>query len=192
MDRSGALFGLYVSYCFFSFMNHEGGAPLYDTLMCLDMFGICLVNTLGALPIIHITFLCYPSFHRLAMLVYLLLSVHGVYCSVIAQSNVHCLQSFAWRAMFCFILFMLCLTGSDRGSSTSLCLYLTIDTLVLLGGLVNISHLPERFSPGWFDYWFNCHQNCHHDHPVHLHSATYVKFEMYISIKYYLNLTSWT
>ena len=31
------------------FMNHEGGAHVYDTLLSLDMFGVCLVNTLGRL-----------------------------------------------------------------------------------------------------------------------------------------------
>ncbi len=31
------------------FMNHEGGAPTYDILLSFDMFGICLVNTLGKL-----------------------------------------------------------------------------------------------------------------------------------------------
>ncbi len=30
-------------------MNHEGGAPTYDILLSFDMFGICLVNTLGKL-----------------------------------------------------------------------------------------------------------------------------------------------
>ncbi|XP_059386606.1 progestin and adipoQ receptor family member 4-like isoform X3 [Carassius carassius] len=143
------------------FMNHEGGAPIYDTLLCFDMFGVCLVNTLGALPIIHITLLCYPSSRRVAMLAYLLLSGYGVHCAVSAQSNVHRLQSFAWQAIFRLVLFVLRLTGAGRGSPTSLRLYLTMDTLALLGGLINISRLPERFSPGRFDYWFNSHQIMH-------------------------------
>lgn len=29
------------------FMNHVGGEEVYDTLLSLDMFGVCLVNTLG-------------------------------------------------------------------------------------------------------------------------------------------------
>ncbi|KAJ0060623.1 hypothetical protein NL108_016613, partial [Boleophthalmus pectinirostris] len=28
------------------FMNHIGGEQVYDTLLSLDMFGVCLVNTL--------------------------------------------------------------------------------------------------------------------------------------------------
>ena len=29
------------------FMNHEGGEPVYHTLLTLDMCGICMINTLG-------------------------------------------------------------------------------------------------------------------------------------------------
>lgn len=29
------------------FMNHEGGEPVYKTLLTLDMCGICMINTLG-------------------------------------------------------------------------------------------------------------------------------------------------
>lgn len=35
------------------FMNHEGGEPVYHTLLKLDVCGICMINTLGeasALP----------------------------------------------------------------------------------------------------------------------------------------------
>lgn len=35
------------------FMNHVGGEHVYDTLLSLDMFGVCLVNTLGRLPMLN-------------------------------------------------------------------------------------------------------------------------------------------
>lgn len=121
----------------------------------------CTFLFAGALPIIYITLLCYPSSRHVAMLAYLLLSGYGVHCAVTARSNVHRLQSFAWQAFFRFLLFMLRLTGTGRGSPGSLRLYFTMDALALLGGLVNISRLPERFSPGRFDYWLNSHQIMH-------------------------------
>lgn len=31
------------------FMNHVGGEHVYDTLLSLDIVGVCLVNTLGRL-----------------------------------------------------------------------------------------------------------------------------------------------
>ncbi|KAG9267266.1 progestin and adipoQ receptor family member 4 [Astyanax mexicanus] len=143
------------------FMNHEGGVHIYDTLLSFDMFGVCLVNTLGALPIVHITLLCYPSSRRAAMLAYLTLSCHGIHCAVTAKSNVRRLRSFAWQALFRLFLFILRWTGRGTGSPSSLHLYLIMDSLALLGGLVNISRVPERFSPGRFDYWLNSHQIMH-------------------------------
>lgn len=32
------------------FMNHEGGEPVYHTLLKLDVCGICMINTLGKPP----------------------------------------------------------------------------------------------------------------------------------------------
>lgn len=37
------------------FMNHVGGEHVYDTLLSLDMFGVCLVNTLGNVELVFLT-----------------------------------------------------------------------------------------------------------------------------------------
>jgi len=147
---------LYFLECFNQF--------LYKSLLLSRAKAQCIRCTFlfaGALPIIYITLLCNPSFRCVAMLAYLLLSGYGVYCAVTARDNVHRLQSFAWQALFRFVLFLLRLTGVGKGSPASLRLYLTMDALALVGGLVNISRLPERFSPGRFDYWLNSHQIMH-------------------------------
>ena len=39
------------------FMNHEGGEPVYHTLLKLDMCGICMINTLGTYPGSPFTFM---------------------------------------------------------------------------------------------------------------------------------------
>ncbi|KAJ8245893.1 hypothetical protein GJAV_G00261420 [Gymnothorax javanicus] len=143
------------------FMNHEGGAPVYRTLLSLDMFGVCMVNTLGALPIVYITFLCYPTIRNTALFAYILLSIYGVYSAVTAQSNIRRLRSFLWQALFRFFLFMLRWSGVGTGSFASLRHFLTMDFLAILGGVVNISRIPERFQPGLFDYWCNSHQIMH-------------------------------
>lgn len=134
----------------------------------LVLYCLCLRSYLalhaffaGALPIIYITLLCYPFCRRVAMLAYLLLSGYGVYCALRARSNVRRLRSFTWQALFRFVLFMLRLIGAGEGSPASLRLYLSMDMLALVGGLVNISRFPERFSPGGFDYWCNSHQIMH-------------------------------
>ncbi|TDG98043.1 hypothetical protein EPR50_G00214330 [Perca flavescens] len=143
------------------FMNHVGGEHVYDTLLSLDMFGVCLVNTLGALPIIHITLLCYPATRQTALLAYILLSAYSIYCATTARTNVLRLQAFIWQALFRFGLFLFRVLGSGVGSPNSLRLFVIMDTLAVVGGLVNIIQIPERFIPGLFDNWGNSHQIMH-------------------------------
>ncbi|XP_077129762.1 progestin and adipoQ receptor family member 4 isoform X2 [Ranitomeya variabilis] len=143
------------------FMNHHGGAPVYHKLLTLDMCGICLVNTLGALPIIYCTLLCHPYTRSLALLAYTGLSSYVIFCAVSAHSNISRLCSFAWQAAFRFFFFYLRWTGLGSGHPSSLRCYLLMDSLALLGGIINVSRLPERLQPGKFDYWCNSHQIMH-------------------------------
>ncbi|XP_063286998.1 progestin and adipoQ receptor family member 4 isoform X2 [Pelobates fuscus] len=143
------------------FMNHHGGATVYRKLLTLDMCGICLVNTLGALPIIYCTLLCYPATRSLALLTYSALSSYVIFCAVSAHSNISRLCSFTWQAAFRFYFFYLRWAGLGSGHPSSLRCYLLMDGLALLGGVINISRLPERLRPGKFDYWCNSHQIMH-------------------------------
>uniref|UniRef100_A0A665WYD8 Progestin and adipoQ receptor family member IVb n=1 Tax=Echeneis naucrates TaxID=173247 RepID=A0A665WYD8_ECHNA len=119
------------------------------------------IYTHGALPIIHITLLCYPSVQQVTMLAYILLSTYGIYCATTARTNVLRLRAFVWQALFRFSLFLFRVYGSGVGSPNSLRLFVIMDTLAVLGGLVNIIQIPERFSPGLFDNWGNSHQIMH-------------------------------
>ncbi|XP_015684106.1 progestin and adipoQ receptor family member 4-like isoform X2 [Protobothrops mucrosquamatus] len=143
------------------FMNHEGGPAVYHTLLTLDMCGVCMVNTLGALPIIYCTLACSPLLRSIALLAYTGLSSYGIFCAVTARSSVRRLQAFAWQALFRFFFFYLRWVGLGTGHPTSLRSYLIMDGLAFLGGVINISRVPERWKPGCFDYWFNSHQIMH-------------------------------
>uniref|UniRef100_A0A8D3B464 Progestin and adipoQ receptor family member IVb n=1 Tax=Scophthalmus maximus TaxID=52904 RepID=A0A8D3B464_SCOMX len=119
------------------------------------------IYTHGALPIIHITLLCYPAMQQAALLTYILLSAYGIYCATTARTNILRLQAFVWQAVFRFSLFLFRVYGSGVGSPSSLRLFVIMDSLAVLGGLVNIIQIPERFSPGLFDNWGNSHQIMH-------------------------------
>uniref|UniRef100_A0A4W6CNM4 Progestin and adipoQ receptor family member 4 n=1 Tax=Lates calcarifer TaxID=8187 RepID=A0A4W6CNM4_LATCA len=119
------------------------------------------IYTHGALPIIHITLLCYPAMQQAALLAYILLSAYGIYCATTARTNVLRLRAFVWQALFRFSLFLFRVYGSGVGSPNSLRLFVIMDSLAVLGGLVNIIQIPERFSPGLFDNWGNSHQIMH-------------------------------
>uniref|UniRef100_A0A8C9RKC7 Progestin and adipoQ receptor family member 4 n=1 Tax=Scleropages formosus TaxID=113540 RepID=A0A8C9RKC7_SCLFO len=119
------------------------------------------IYTHGALPIVYITLLCYPSLRSTALLAYIVLSGYSIYCAVSARDNVRRLRSFAWQALFRSVFFLSRWAGVGGGSPTSLRHFIAMDSLALLGGLINISRVPERFRPGLFDYWCNSHQIMH-------------------------------
>ncbi|MCI4384734.1 hypothetical protein PGIGA_G00042130 [Pangasianodon gigas] len=143
------------------FMNHEGGEPVYKKLLTLDMCGICMITTLGALPIVYSTLLCYPLLRGAALLAYIALSSYAIHCAVTARSSVRRLRSFAGQALFRFFFLGLRWVGVGGGSPTSLRHFLTMEALAVLGGVINIARVPERFCPGLFDYWCNSHQIMH-------------------------------
>lgn len=115
----------------------------------------------GALPIVHITLLCQPWVRHAAMFGYVLFSCRGVRDALIARSGARRLQSFAFQALFRAFLFFLRWFKLGTGNPESLHLYVIMDVLALMGGLVNVWRVPERFSPGTFDYWLNSHQIMH-------------------------------
>ncbi|XP_006004865.1 progestin and adipoQ receptor family member 4 isoform X3 [Latimeria chalumnae] len=119
------------------------------------------IYTHGAMPIIYCSLLCYPTTRHIALLGYTLLSSYAIFCAVTAQSNVTRLQSFAGQAFFRFLFFFLRWYDTGYGSPTSLRNFLIMDALALLGGIINVARIPERWKPGKFDYWFNSHQIMH-------------------------------
>lgn len=123
--------------------------------------GTSSLSSPGALPIIHITLLCHPTVQQTALLAYILLSAYGIYCATTARTNVLRLRAFVWQALFRFSLFLYRVYGSGVGSPNSLRLFVIMDCLAVVGGLVNVIQIPERFSPGLFDNWGNSHQIMH-------------------------------
>lgn len=127
---------------------------------CLLLCWLCFFSA-GALPIIYCTLACTPFPRTTALLAYSGLSSYAIFCAVTARSSVCRLRSFAWQALFRFFFFYLRWVGLGIGHPSSLRSYLIMDGLALLGGVINISRVPERWKPGRFDYWFNSHQIMH-------------------------------
>lgn len=134
---------------------------VHHAISLLSVLSFVCFPVSGALPIVYSTLLCYPFIRTVALLVYILLSSHAIYCAVTARSSVRRLRSFAWQALFRFSFFLLRWVGVGGGSPTSLRHFLMMDALAVLGGVINITRIPERFRPGLFDYWCNSHQIMH-------------------------------
>lgn len=115
----------------------------------------------GALPIIHCTLACRPWLRPAALLGYTVLSGVAGWRALTAPSTSARLRAFGWQAAARLLVFGARGMGLGSGAPGSLPCYLRMDALALLGGLVNVARLPERWGPGRFDYWGNSHQIMH-------------------------------
>ncbi|XP_027695173.1 progestin and adipoQ receptor family member 4-like isoform X1 [Vombatus ursinus] len=143
------------------FMCHHGGSRVYTRLLALDMCGVWLANSLGALPMIHCTLACWPRLRLLALVAHAFLSTIAGWQALTARSTVARLRAFGWQATAHLLVFAVRGMGLGTGAPGSLPCYLRTEALALLGGLVNVARLPERWKPGAFDYWCNSHQIMH-------------------------------
>ncbi|XP_044538708.1 progestin and adipoQ receptor family member 4-like isoform X2 [Gracilinanus agilis] len=143
------------------FMCHRGGNRVYSHLLALDMCGVWLANSLGAIPMIQCTLVCWPSLRLFTLVMYAFLSVMAGWRALTALSTTARLQAFGWQAIARLLVFGIRWLGIGTGAPRSLLCYLRMDALALLGGLVNVARLPERWGPGIFDYWCNSHQIMH-------------------------------
>ena len=115
----------------------------------------------GALPTIHCTLACRPWLRPAALLGYTLLSGVAGWRALTAPSTSARLRAFGWQAGARLLVFGARGAGLGSGAPGSLRCYLRMDALALLGGLVNVARLPERWVPGRFDYCGNSHQIMH-------------------------------
>ncbi|XP_067170991.1 progestin and adipoQ receptor family member 4 [Apteryx mantelli] len=142
------------------FMSHRAGAGLYRRLLALDLCGVALVNTLGAVPIIYCALPCRPGPCGAALAAYGALCGAALWGAVGAAGRGRRLAAFAGPALF--RLAVVGLRGAvGLGARRALAPYARMEALALLGGLVNVARVPERWRPGAFDYWANSHQLMH-------------------------------
>ncbi|CAK1543905.1 unnamed protein product [Leptosia nina] len=91
----GALAPWCGSFLYHLFMNHTRGASLYHRLLQLDMLGIWVSQSIGAIPMVTATVYCAPTPLRYsALVVYCLGSLLGLYKAMRAWSP--------WERRLCF------------------------------------------------------------------------------------------
>uniref|UniRef100_A0A8C3GGM5 Progestin and adipoQ receptor family member 4 n=1 Tax=Cairina moschata TaxID=8855 RepID=A0A8C3GGM5_CAIMO len=115
----------------------------------------------GAVPIIYCWLPCQPWRRGAALALYAALSLLALRGAVRAASSARRLGSFAGPALFRLLVLGLRAAGLGGGAPGALSCYGRMDALALLGGAVNAARVPERWSPGRFDYWGNSHQLMH-------------------------------
>ncbi|XP_055699938.1 progestin and adipoQ receptor family member 4 [Phlebotomus papatasi] len=150
------------SFVYHLFMNLEKGECIYYKLLQLDMLGIWISQSFGALPMVTATVFCLGWKLKWSLiLAYCMLSLWGLYKAMTALSP--------WQRRLCFLLpFMmrvlltmlrtLKLAGGNPAALTHVFLQ---DAVSALGGMIGALHIPEKWFPGSVDLYLNSHNIMH-------------------------------
>ena len=134
---------------------------MYNTLLKLDVGGVWLLATFGILPMVYTTFYFYPTIQILIIVLYFAVSLAALAIIVTCNSRQH--RAIALAVQYALRVFVLAcrLSPIANGVADNTIYYVVLDVLNGFGVLVNVLHIPERWFPGGFDYFFNGHQLMH-------------------------------
>ncbi|XP_030370948.1 progestin and adipoQ receptor family member 4 isoform X2 [Scaptodrosophila lebanonensis] len=150
------------SFVYHLFMNIEKGENVYYRLLKLDMVGIWVSQSFGALPLVTATTLCFtPKLKWFIIVSYCLLSLWGLYKALTASSP--------WQRRLCFalpfsmrsVLTFLRIQGLVGGSHMALSHVYLQDGVSILGGAIGAMRIPEKWFPGLVDFYLNSHNIMH-------------------------------
>nr|CAD7424877.1 unnamed protein product [Timema monikensis] len=150
------------SFLYHLFMNLDRGEMIYYRLLQLDMLGIWVSQSFGALPMVTATVYCLPwVFRWIIIFFYCLLSIWGLYKAMTAWSP--------WERRLCFLLpfmmrvllFILRNSSYGGGDPTGMMHVVLQDGVSAIGGMVGALHIPEKWFPGTMDFYLNSHNIMH-------------------------------
>ncbi|XP_049776787.1 progestin and adipoQ receptor family member 4 [Schistocerca nitens] len=150
------------SFIYHLFMNLEHGEKIYYRLLQLDMLGIWISQSIGALPAISASTYCLPRLCRYVIVCfYCVLSIWGLYKALTAWSP--------WERRLCFLLpfvmrqFLCLLRMSPIGGGDPATLIHVIlqDLVSAIGGIIGALQIPEKWFPGAVDMCLNSHNIMH-------------------------------
>ncbi|XP_044262112.1 progestin and adipoQ receptor family member 4 [Tribolium madens] len=150
------------SFVYHLFMNLNRSEYFYHRLLQLDMLGIWISQSFGAMPMVIATTYCLPRLLRWFIIVsYCLLSLWGLYKAMIAWSP--------WERRLCFLLpfimrlHLWCLRVTSYGGGDPAAFQHVIlqDVVSIFGAAIGALHIPEKWFPGTVDFYMNSHNIMH-------------------------------
>ncbi|XP_065365673.1 uncharacterized protein LOC135958706 [Calliphora vicina] len=150
------------SFVYHLFMNIERGENVYYRLLKLDMVGIWVSQSFGALPLVTATTFCFTNKWKwLIIMSYCVLSLWGLYKALTASSP--------WQRRLCFalpftmrsILTFFRTMGLVGGNRVALEHVYLQDVVSILGGAIGAMRIPEKWFPGLVDFYLNSHNIMH-------------------------------
>lgn len=152
------------------FMNHRLGRKIYYPLLKIDMFGIWITQTFGALTTIQASLIMFDESFRLYFsVIYLAISMVVLYECLQAKESWQRSTSFSILFLMRLICFMIRLRTHYNPNQMSLLLkifkYRHIigqEIWPIIGAIIASTKIPERFfNNGQFDYFLNSHNIMH-------------------------------
>lgn len=150
------------SFLYHVFMNVNYGEDVYRKLLKIDMLGIWLCQSFGALPMIVTSVHCSSGFLQYCCIsIYCFLSLLGLWKAMVAKSP--------WQRRLCFLpplgmrLLVLSLRcyGIGGGSPSAMKHVILQDVVAVIGGIIGALRIPEKWLPGSLDLLFNSHNIMH-------------------------------
>ncbi|KAK9688039.1 hemolysin-III related [Popillia japonica] len=150
------------SFVYHLFMNLKLGERAYYRLLQLDMLGIWISQSFGAMPMVTATTFCLPKIVRwCSVSSYCILSLWGLYKAMTAWSP--------WERRLCFtlpfimrmVLLYVRYTSVGGGDPAAFVHVVLQDLVSVTGGAIGALHIPEKWFPGMVDIYLNSHNIMH-------------------------------
>ncbi|XP_003401444.1 progestin and adipoQ receptor family member 4 isoform X1 [Bombus affinis] len=150
------------SFIYHLFMNLNYDEIFYRTLLKLDMIGIWLCQSFGAIPMMAATIHCLPDIYwYFCMFIYCFFCIWGLLKAMNARSP--------WDRRLCFaplfLMRMLMMTlrylGIGGGSPDALLHIVLQDFVAVVGAIIGALRIPEKWIPGKLDLMLNSHNLMH-------------------------------
>ncbi|EFX81652.1 hypothetical protein DAPPUDRAFT_196031 [Daphnia pulex] len=142
------------SAIYHTFMNHHHGYSVYRRLLQLDMLGIWVTQSFGALTGVIAATYCFPACIGIVIvLIYSLSCLWGLY-----KDRRLC---FFLPVVIRLTLGILRTMHLASGHPDSISHVWLQDAISILGGFIGAMRIPERWFPGRFDFFFNSHHIMH-------------------------------
>ncbi|KAH9521169.1 progestin and adipoQ receptor family member 4 [Dermatophagoides farinae] len=179
------------SLCYHIFMNHHCGSKIYRHLLKVDMLGIWITQTFGALTTIQASFIMFDeSIRYQSVIIYLMISIFALYKGLTASKAWQRPASFALLVTIRVICFIVRIQThqynvkhphhyhnhpshfvNDNNTNNQISSIITIisknqhvigqEIWPIIGAIIAVTRIPERFFPGKFDYFLNSHNIMH-------------------------------
>ncbi|KAK9505260.1 hypothetical protein O3M35_009351 [Rhynocoris fuscipes] len=150
------------SFIYHLFMNIKKPPSFYQRLLQLDMLGIWVSQSFGALPMVCASVYCLPRVLQwLIISCYCIFAIVGLFKAMSASSPWNRRLCFALPFLMRNLLCVLRLTKYGGGDPSCITYVILQDLLSVVGGAIGAVNIPEKWFPGCLDLYLNSHNIMH-------------------------------